>query len=324
MNLKHCCPVWAISDGLPGHRRQALALASALGQGQCVAFDVTFQPPWSWLSPRLAIGAQSALRQSIGSAWESLPALAIGCGRQAALATRLLRQKGVPVVQILHPRVRRQYWDVLVVPEHDQIAGDHVIQSIASLHSIDDAWLARARSSHPALGRLPQPRVALLLGGPTRQVCWSLADLLDLTTALTAFLAREKGSLMSLTSRRTPPTWGRHVALASQPYLHLNWAWGQATPNPFAGVLAWADLIVASSDSANLLAESCATHAPVIAAFSQCARGRFAHLIGRLNALGRILTHFPAWPIAAPVQPLRETAQIAQKIATYLGYDRNR
>ena len=318
MNLKQCCRVWAISDALAGHRRQAQALAAALAQGPYQTYEIAFKRPWSWLSPRLALGAERGLRQSLGAAWHSPPDVAVGCGRQAALATRLLRHRGTRVVQILSPRVRQRYWDILVVPEHDQIVADHIVPSIASLHPIDDAWLARERAHFSTLGTLPQPRVALLFGGPTRQVSWSLAHLDELIAALTVFLAQQQGSLLIVGSRRTPQEWQRHVAATMQEFIGLNWMWGQADPNPFGGVLAWADLIVATSDSANLLTEACATRTPVVAAFAQQATGRFARLLRRLMAMRRVVISLPAWPVTAVQQPLRETPLIAKKIMTLL------
>lgn len=318
MNLKQCCRVWAISDALAGHRRQAQALAAALAQGPFQTYEIAFNRPWSWLSPRLALGAERGLRQSLGAAWHSLPDVAVGCGRQAALATRLLRHRGTRVVQILSPRVRQRYWDILVVPEHDQIVADHIVTSIASLHPIDDAWLARERVRFSPLQTLSQPRVALLFGGPTHMVSWSGAHLDELIAALVAFLARHQGSLMIVGSRRTPQQWQRHAAATMQPYVGINWMWGQADPNPFGGVLGWADLIVATSDSANLLAEACATRTPVVAAFAQQATGRFAHLLGRLMAMGRVVTSLPAWPVSDVQLPLRETPLIAEKITTLL------
>src|SRR3546814_2214365 len=79
--------------------------------------------------------------------------------------TRLLRTGGSKVVQILDPRLDPALWDVVVAPLHDGLAGANVITTLGSLHPVDDAWLADARTRFAALEALPRPRTALLLGG---------------------------------------------------------------------------------------------------------------------------------------------------------------
>jgi mitochondrial fission protein ELM1 len=51
---------FAISDGAAGNERQAVALADAMGL-QARRFRLALAPPWSWLAPRLVLGAWSAL-----------------------------------------------------------------------------------------------------------------------------------------------------------------------------------------------------------------------------------------------------------------------
>src|SRR3546814_7062274 len=77
-------------------------------------------------------------------------------------STRLLRTCGSKVVQILDPRLDPALWDVVVAPLHDGLAGANVITTLGSLHPVDDAWLADARTRFAAFEALPRPRTALL------------------------------------------------------------------------------------------------------------------------------------------------------------------
>src|SRR5688572_17012797 len=82
---------WAISDGAAGNERQACALARALGLAPRV-LRLRLGQPWDLLAPRLVAGARTAIRDVDGAMLQPpWPDLAIGCGRRAALATRLLR-----------------------------------------------------------------------------------------------------------------------------------------------------------------------------------------------------------------------------------------
>ncbi len=143
-------------------------------------------PGMHWL--RICVsGARSAIRDADGAAlappW---PAIAIGCGRHAALVTRALRRWSAGrsfTVQILDPRIGTDAFDVVVAPQHDDIAGANVIRSIGALNPVDARWLAEgrarfphfARSTHAAHDRADrrnEPR-ATSRCTPTSMRCWS-------------------------------------------------------------------------------------------------------------------------------------------------------
>src|SRR3982751_332787 len=93
---------WVLHDGAAGNRRQALALATAMG---LPAQEWTLQANAlaRWFAPRMAPGARFQWGFSRTLA-DDPPALAIGCGRLAALGTRLAAAAGARSVQILDPR----------------------------------------------------------------------------------------------------------------------------------------------------------------------------------------------------------------------------
>ena len=107
-------------------------------------------------------GATHAFGTTFHALQMQAPAVAIGCGRQAALATRLLRARGSRTIQILDPRLDPAHWDLVIAPEHDGLAGANVLTLLGSLNPVDDAWLADARTAFPAFAHLPSPRTAVL------------------------------------------------------------------------------------------------------------------------------------------------------------------
>ena len=138
-------PCWVLHDGRAGNRRQALALAEALGH---VPRELVLAPRLRarWLAPRWMPGAERAFGPEFAAAWAGTPpVLAIGCGRQAALATRLLRTRGARAVQILDPRLDPRHWDLVIAPEHDDLRGENVLPLLGSLHPGTPIWLARVR-----------------------------------------------------------------------------------------------------------------------------------------------------------------------------------
>ena len=233
---------WLLTDGHAGNLRQAEALARALGVED--AYAPTLQPraPWRWLAPRCLPGAGHGLGPAFHAALATPPALAIGCGRQGALASRLLRQRGSRAVQILDPRIDPRHWDLVIAPQHDGLRGANVITMLGSLNPVDDAWLADAAARFPALMALPHPRVVLLVGAPTRHAPWSAAALQTHLEALRQRVHSEGGSLLATVSRRTPSTVIDllRAQLRDVPGL----LWDGHGDNPYPGLLACADTLV--------------------------------------------------------------------------------
>ena len=315
MSVTPPASVVVLHDGAAGNRRQALALADAWA----LPFDeLVLRPrnPWRWVAPRVLPGSHGAFGEAFAAALDVPPVVAVGCGRQAALATRLLRQRGSKAVQILHPRLPTPHWDAVVLPAHDGVQGDNILTLDGSLNPIDDAWLARERIAHPALGEGRAPITALLVGGPTDDSDWDRHALDGILELLLRWQQRDGGTLWVIGSRRTPAAMRRQIKQAVGSRARV-WTDDRDGPNPYAGVLAWADRLVVTPDSANLISEAAATRAPLWIAVPRYNRGRIRHLVakaidtGRARALGPEST---AWPI----EPWRESARIAAQLRPWV------
>lgn len=309
-------PILVLHDGAAGNRRQALALAEAWG----LPFDEqTLMPraPWRWAAPRAFPGGKGAFGPRFAATLDAPPAVAIGCGRQAALATRLLRERGARVVQVLHPRLPTPHWDAVVLPAHDGVAeGGNVITLNGSLNPIDDAWLARERAASPAIGAAPGPITALLVGGPTDDSDWDRHALDGILELLLRWRQRDGGTLRVIGSRRTPSAMRKQIAVAVGDRGHV-WMGDADGPNPYAGTLAWADRLVVTPDSANLISEAAATRAPLWIAVPRYSRGRIRHLVAHALDSGRAR---PLGPEGTPwtVDPWRESARVAERLRPWV------
>jgi len=314
--------IWAVSDGRAGNARQAAALARALAAaipGGASMREIVLAPraPWRWFAPRMLPGSLFAFGMAFTDALASPPSIAVGCGRQGALATRLLRAKGARVVQVLDPRIDPAHWDLLVVPEHDGLRGGNVLATRGSLHPVDDGWLADAREAFARFAALPAPRTALLLGGASRHAHFDAGAFARLARRLDTVLARDGGCVLATTSRRSPPQLREALKQRYGHTPHVVWCGPEDGDNPYPGLLAWADRIVCSPDSVNMVSEACATRAPVYVFEPEHVSGRPRRFLDALLAGGRIrpmddrLGPFPA-------EPLRETARVAAEVLARL------
>jgi mitochondrial fission protein ELM1 len=307
---------WAISDGAAGNERQALALARALGLAPRV-LRLRLREPWASLAPRLTLGARHAIVDEHGAPlappW---PDLAIGCGRRAALATRLLRawSGGATFsVQILDPRIDARAFDLVIAPQHDRVAGANVLHTIGALNPVDADWLAAGRMRFARFGTLPAPRTAVLIGGSNRAQRLDRAYFDALLERLAARHASEGGSFLVSVSRRTPAPLAAHLRGAFAALPGVFWGGAQDGDNPYAGLLAWADRLVVTPDSVNMLSEACATGKPVYTFAPRPIGGKLAAFHAELVASGH-LRRLDDSASAPQPPPLAETAAIAELV----------
>jgi len=309
---------WTLSDGHAGNVRQAQALAAAMGLQAARDWTLQARAPWRWFSPRPLPASRRAFGDDFAQSLACPPLLAIGCGRQAALATRILRGHGARSVQILDPRIDPRHWDLVIAPEHDGLRGDNVITLLGSLHLVDDLWLAASRRQFAAFAELPQPRTAVLVGGTSAHAGFDESQFEAFLDWLATRIVQDGGSVLATTSRRTPPDACARVRERLRSLPGVVWTNDRDGPNPYAGLLGWADRIICTADSVNMLSEAAATNVPVYAAGVERLSGRPRRFVESLVALGRVhACSDDLRPFAATA--LRETARVADEVRARLG-----
>lgn len=301
---------WTLTDGRAGNVRQAQALAAALHPAPR-EWTLQTRAPWRWAAPRRLPGSSHAFGEAFYRGLGGAPALAIGCGRQAALATRELRARGAYAVQILDPRLDPASWDLVIAPQHDGLHGANVVTLTGSLHPVDDTWLKQARRAFASFA-FEGPQLALLVGGTSAHAPFDARTFAPVVERVRTWADRMRGRVLATASRRTPDD-VRDALRHAMPSPHRVWAGETDSPNPYAGLLAWADMIVCTADSVNMLSEACATHAPVYVAGVDALQGRPRRFVDHLLRIGRVRVLDEA---LAPfeVTPLRETARVAAEV----------
>lgn len=314
--LRSAAECWAITDTAAGNQRQALALAERLG---LPLRQLVLEPraPWSWFAPRLFPGGSFAIdsvqRSQFSPPW---PHIAISCGRAAALFTRQLRglSKGhCHTVQILDPRINPAHWDTVIAPLHDQLSGPNVLTPVGSLNPVDETWLDHGRCSQPLLAELPQPRIGVLLGGPRKGLSLNSLYARQLAARLLTRQREEGGSLLVLGSRRTPPELSAIFQQELRATPGLRWFNQADGPNPYQAVLGWADRLVVTPDSVNMLSEACAVGCPVQTLVTAPLPPKLQRFHQALRHAGQ-LHDIDAPATAERVAPLRETAALARAL----------
>ena len=186
-------------------------------------------------------------------------------------------------IHIQDPKLPASLFDILIVPSHYRLRADNVILSLGSLGTVTPQKIKEnAATLSPEIKALPQPRIAVMVGGSNRRYHVGEAEFKRLGAYLNALAHATSGSLAIIPSRRSHAEAAPMIAaemgrdlLTTPPF----WIWDGNSDNPYPGILDGVDAVVVI-DSVNMTCEACASGAVYRYDFKQ-EKGR----IGRFHQM---------------------------------------
>ncbi|MEM7210271.1 MAG: mitochondrial fission ELM1 family protein [Pseudomonadota bacterium] len=312
--------IWVVTDGRAGNSAQALGLAEAIARRKSAQITVKNVPlkPWAAMIPAQVSHWVGASR----SGWPFLgidadadrlswpwPDLIVSAGRRIApVAAAIRKLHGVPIVHLLDPQMSTKAFDAVITPQHDALTGGNVMSSLGALNRQTRETVAAAGKAWrcPVQG-LTIPRLAVLIGGPSKSAQFTDADAKKLLMALDSLSGRF--GLMITTSRRTPAALVASLkgSLAGKAFV---WSSPADGTNPYPALLNPAVAILVTEDSVNMASEAASTGKPVhvFPVTSIAAKlGRFHDALEAQGASRRFRGEIAHWQY----QPLAEADRIA-------------
>jgi len=259
---------WVVTDGGAGMENQCLGLAEALGLTPIVK-RIKLRSPWKQLSPFLRWIPAYAFSKQGDQLTPPWPDILIASGRASVPASLYVKNMSYKIrnfktftVQIQNPVINASHFDLVVVPQHDQLTGVNVISTKGSLHRITrDKLAAEAVNFYPKVSQLPPPRIAVSIGGSNAVYKLTSREMMDISEKL-KILADSGYSLMITTSRRTG---ANNLAILEKALKGTpSYIWNGQGANPYYGMLGLAEAILVTSDSVNMVSEACSTGKPVM------------------------------------------------------------
>jgi mitochondrial fission protein ELM1 len=305
-----------MSDGRAGNEVQSRGVFDALG----IEYRVLPAEPkgiWRLLGARAPVNPAEGFGRSQSPYHPPWPDFAIATGRLTTPYIRKLKQvagMSTYTIILLDPKVSTKSADLFWVPEHDSLRGANVITTLTSPHSFSQRRLTELRARAPDnIGDLPQPRVAVMLGGPNGDYRYTAAAIERLRGSLQSLAALGAG-LMITPSRRTPVEVAEAVANAARGAEAR--IWDGAGENPYPSFLAHADALIVPADSVNMTGEACATGRPVYVFQPEGGSPKFSRFHAALTRYGATkpmparFDRLETWSY----QPLNSAEQIAAEI----------
>ena len=306
---------WIFTTGAAGMDTQTRGVADALGLDygmRKVAPKGVFKllAPWAPVSPAERFGQPGS---QFAPPW---PDVAIALGRASVPYMRALRRRSPNTFSIvmLDNRAGLGVADVIWVPQHDRLRGANVVTTLTAPHSFTAERLAELRRIVPAaFAALPQPRIAVVLGGKNKVYEFTPADDARFAASLRS-LGALGASFMITPSRRTHARLLEVTEQATRDYPRI--LWDGAGANPYADFLAHADALVVTADSVNMTGEAAATGRPVYVFTPSAGSDKFRRFhaalteYGATRSLPERVTTLPDWTYA----PLHSADSIARQI----------
>ncbi|KAJ7971609.1 Mitochondrial fission ELM1-like protein [Quillaja saponaria] len=306
---------------------------------------VPFAAENSGLSNVLVADAKQIARVACETFEKDGPLLVVASGRDTisvASSIKRLAPENVFVVQIQHPRLHLNRFDLVITPRHDyypltphaqeqipwflrrwitprEPPGHNVFLTVGALHQADSAALRNAASAwHDELATLPKPLLVVNVGGSTSN-CPYGADLAKQLAIMLQNVLWSCGTVRVSFSRRTPEKVSKILVreFSTNPKVSI---WNGEGPNPHMGHLAWADAFLITADSVSMLSEACSTGKPVYVIGAEKCTWKFADFQKSLQERGVVrqftgkedLTESWSYP------PLNDTAEAASRVIVAL------
>ena len=259
MNSKnHNCLI--ISDGTEGMENQSMALAKSLGFKSNL---LKAKPFWLCrLFPTFLAGRFKIPLSNNDTIFKTKNyTILITCGRRMAGISiglkRIYRKnnKKIFTIHIQNPNIASVYFDLLVVPEHDNLTGKNILVSEGSLHSVDkkNIKIAYDKLSIRHLKELKE-HIVVLIGGNTRTQKLTAEYENKFISEIKRIQKIFKSKIVLCPSRRTPENLLKYFNLKNTEDIII--ATKKNDENPYPGIIYNAKFIIATTDSINLLSEA--------------------------------------------------------------------
>lgn len=262
--------IWVLADDRAGNTAQALGTAEALG-AEIIVKKVRYTK--AVVLPNALRGASllGVTKETVEEIKEPFPDIAIAAGRRAAPLLRYIKKKSggkTKIVQIMFPGYfGLSDFDLVVLPNHDgcKLIRPNIMRTTGAPHRITPQRLTVEKEKwNKVFESLPTPRIALIVGGATKDKPFSVEMAKDLAQRCVGLLQKlGGGSFLVTTSRRTGAEQEKIIRDAL-PDPKFFYGWGnKEIENPYFGFLALADHIIVTGDSVSMCSEACAAGAPV-------------------------------------------------------------
>jgi len=274
---------WVLSDGTKGMENQSVALAKMLN---CDFKVIKYNAPFLLKNFPL-IGKffpKSFININLNESF--LPSFVITTGKRMAgisIAIKSCLKDKIKTIHIQNPKVSRNNFDLLLIPEHDKIFGNNIIKTKGALSFFDGKKLLKNN-------KLSSKKITifLMVGGNNKRYSLNYIDYYDLSMSIVKATKLIKGKLIVASSRRTTKEAINVMQYVFKKNLTDFKFYSSNDINPYPDILKYSDFIIVTSDSVNMISETATIQAPLFVYYFPKETGKILGFLDNLVDLGII------------------------------------
>ena len=303
-----------LTEGMHGMISQVEGLAKALDI-EFTHQKVELNSFWKLIPPNLTPVSKLVFKKIDISDFDII----ISCGRKSVIPSIYLKKsskKKVFNIHIQDPKVSLGNFDLVIVPEHDNLRGKNVITSKGAVHYLT---LDEIKNNHNYLvDKLKKNHeyLLLVLGGPNKYYDYEDKNLIKIFDVIKKILNNNNLQAIVIPSMRTPK---KTINLVNEHLGTENLVIKNVDKKAYLSGLSLAKYIVVTCDSTSMISEAALTGKPIYIADIPAKRKderfkKFRNLFSELNIIKNLKEKLEIWNYKS----LNETNRIAQEIKKYI------
>jgi uncharacterized protein len=241
--------IWAVTDGSKGMISQVIGLSKQISENITeIETDLIF--PWNKIQPGFLPVFKWTFKNKFPK--DNGPNILITCGRKSVYFSLYCKKifKNLISIHIQNPRISSKNFNYVISPNHDNLNGDNIINSIGALHHLN-------KNNE----RANQNLVTCIIGGDNQHYHFDNNEANELCNKLIEIKNNQKDiELNIVTSRRTSDT-VKNILIKKLKNIAKIWTGKGA--NPYIESIQKSSYFIVTSDSTSMISEAAVSGKPI-------------------------------------------------------------
>jgi mitochondrial fission protein ELM1 len=241
--------IWAVTDGSKGMISQVMGLSNQISKNITeIKTDLIF--PWNKIQPGFLPIYKWIFRNKFPKDKE--PNIVISCGRKSVYFSLYCKKvfKNLINIHIQNPKISSKNFNFVISPNHDNINGSNIINSVGALHHINK----NNKSTNQNL-------VTCIIGGDNQHYYFDNKEANKLCNKLLEIKKNQNDlELNIVTSRRTSNTVKK---ILIEKLKNIAKIWIGDGKNPYIESIQKSSYFIVTSDSTSMISEAAISGKPI-------------------------------------------------------------
>ena len=299
-----------LTEGMHGMISQSEGLAKALNLN-FFHEKIELSSFWKIIPPKFTPIKKFVFKNEIVEDFDVI----ISCGRKSVIPSIFIKKnskKKVFNIHIQDPKVSLDNFDVVVVPQHDNLNGDNVITTKGAIHYLTIQEIEENKGYLSSKIKSGKEVVTLILGGSNKYYKYTRENIENVFLKVSENFIKNNFQLIVVPSMRTPKD---IIEFASEYFGNEHLVVKDVDKKAYLSALELSKFIVVTCDSSSMISETTITGKPIYVAQIPASKDdyrfrKFMSLFKELNIVKVLENNIENWNY----EKLDETNRVAKEI----------